>query len=243
MPQTPVIHPPPTGLIARYVGSSGGATTRYYWVQAIYPDGYSPLASVTVTTPASLDSNNRVGVTWNPAPGAIGYNVYYTTSSTIPSSGSIVVALGESSNAINDVGASNSPASGVVLSRGLKEAFARYDFATDGGAQGTINLALADTLPAGAVVCFGNWYCSVAATSAGSSTLAFGTSAGSSTTSILGATAKATHALNATGICACQTTPFRMSAAGQITGTIGTADMTAGTIEVHVFYYIPTKAA
>ena len=43
-----VSFPAPTGVIARYVGSTGGSTTRYYWVQTIYPSGFSILRSVAM---------------------------------------------------------------------------------------------------------------------------------------------------------------------------------------------------
>lgn len=74
------------GVNATYFGQSGGSTARYYWVQAIYPFGRSPLSSsVTVTTIATLSSSSFVQISWNPAAGATGYDVLYTATSTAPS--------------------------------------------------------------------------------------------------------------------------------------------------------------
>lgn len=239
MPQQPNTHLAPGGVTARYIGVAGGATVRYYWVQAVYVAGVSPLASVQITTPSSLTLENRVGIQWNPSPNAIAYNVYFTTSATPPSSGAIALSMGDSATGFSDIGTSNAPMTAMVLSRGIKEAFLRYEFGVDGGVVSTVSASTADVLPAGAVVFLGNWFIPIAPVGSGAS-VAIGV-LGGTTNSILAATAITSLTLNATGICACQTTPFRVAAAGQLTVTISGAALTAGSVEAHVFYYLPTR--
>jgi hypothetical protein len=122
---------------------------------------------------------------------------------------------------------------------GLRVAHCKYSFATDGGAQGLISPANSDTLPDNAILVGGTINSTTAVDSLGSATVAVGTSAGSSTTSIKAATAKATLSadavLNAVPVFA---TPVKLTAAGTITFTIGTADLTQGVIEVWVYYVV-----
>jgi hypothetical protein len=122
---------------------------------------------------------------------------------------------------------------------GLRVAHAKYDFSVDGGVQGTIAPANSDTIPDNAILVGGTINSPTAVTSLGSATVAIGTSAGSSTTSIKGATGKASYSIdaiqNAVPVFA---TPVKMTAAGSITFTIGTADLTAGVIEAWVFYVL-----
>ena len=54
------------------------------------------------------------------------------------------------------------------------------------------------------------------------------------------ATAKATLSLDAVLKPTCATTPFKMSADGKISVTIATGPLTAGQIEVWVFYNLAT---
>src|SRR5437762_11626900 len=102
--------PAPTGVNALYFGGAGGSTTRYYWIQAIYATGKSALQSSNAlgSTLASIDQNNVVSVTWNSMAGAIGYNVFYTTSSTAPIGGTILIGT-VTYPTFGDKGASNSP--------------------------------------------------------------------------------------------------------------------------------------
>jgi len=241
MPQAPITYPPVSGLIARYAGSPivGSPTTRYYWVQVVYNDGTSPLSSVLINGPASLNNDNKITLNWNPMPSAISYNIYYTTSSTAPSAGAILLALGVSAPSFTDNGISNSPVTSVVKSAGLKEAYMRWDFAVDGGAQTTISPATADSIPAGALIVLGSIFVATACSGA-SSTYAIGVSGGS-TTSILGATAVGSMTLNALFAGACNATPVRVATAGQLTITIGAAVSTGGAVEVHVFYIVPSR--
>lgn len=127
----------------------------------------------------------------------------------------------------------------LTTSTGLRVAYAKYDFATHGGAQSTIAPSNSSTIPDNAIIVGGTLNSTAAVTSSGSATVAVGTSAGSSTTSIKGATGKATWSADATlNVVPVFATPVKMTAAGTITFTIGTADLTAGTIEAWVFYVV-----
>lgn len=121
----------------------------------------------------------------------------------------------------------------------LRAAKAVYSFAVDGGAVSTITPNGTVNLPANAVIVAATVNSTTAVTSAGAATVAVGTSAGSSTTSILGATAKASLSANAliNGV-PVFATPVKLTAAGNITFTVGTAALTAGVIEAVVYYYV-----
>jgi hypothetical protein len=122
---------------------------------------------------------------------------------------------------------------------GLRVAKAIYSFATDGGAQGLITPKRTASLPKNAVIVGGTINSTGAVTSGGSATLSVGTSAGSSATAILGATAKATLSANAlVNAIPVFATPVKLSAAGNITVTVGTADLTAGVVEITLFYFV-----
>jgi hypothetical protein len=120
-------------------------------------------------------------------------------------------------------------------------AYARYDFSVDGGTQTNITPATTDLIPSGALVDFATANSTTAVTGAGSS-VSIGTSAGSSTTSILTTTARTALTLDAVIAGTCVATPFKMSAAGSITFTISGANVTAGVIEVQVGYWMPANA-
>ena len=121
----------------------------------------------------------------------------------------------------------------------LRAAKAIYSFAVDGGAVSTITPVGTVALPDNAVIVGATINSTTAVTSSGAATVAVGTSAGSSTTSILAATAKASLSadavLNGVPVLA---TPVKLTAAGNITFTVGTAALTAGVIECVVYYYI-----
>ena len=119
-------------------------------------------------------------------------------------------------------------------------AYAKYSFAVDGGAVSTITPVGTALIPDNAVLVGATINSTTAVTSGGSATVAIGTSAGSSTTSILGATGKASFTLDAllNGV-PVFATPVKMTAAGSVTFTIGTAALTAGVIEVFIYYVIP----
>jgi hypothetical protein len=130
-----------------------------------------------------------------------------------------------------------SPVGAITGGSAFSVAHAKYSFAADGGVTGLITPATDAAIPALAIIIGGHINVTTAVTSAGSATLAVGTSAGSSATSILTATAKASLTLaaliNSTATLAA---PVKMSVAGNITVTVGAADLTAGVVEIFVFY-------
>jgi hypothetical protein len=232
-----VQNPAPTGVLARFQGSysSVNATTYYYWVQALYTGGYSQLSAAGVTgshCPAALTSGNFNAVNWNPSPGAIGYVVYRTTTSTAPVYGALAIFIATSETGFKDDG-SVAPFAFNLAFNGLCTARMIYDFATDGGVHtAAIVPAISDTIPKGAIVIGGIIYC--AATFVGPTAMTIGTTAGSSANSFLTTTAvpAAGNLIIPTAIAA----PFLMSAAGQLDLTITVADATAGRLEVMANY-------
>lgn len=124
----------------------------------------------------------------------------------------------------------------------LRVAHAKYDFAVDGGVVGPITPANSDTIPDNAILVGATHNSPTAVTSLGSATVAVGTSAGSSAAALLAATAKATLSADAVlnGV-PTLAVPVKMTAAGKIQITVAVADLTAGVIEVWV-YYIPASA-
>lgn len=128
----------------------------------------------------------------------------------------------------------------LTTSTGLRVAHAKYDFAVNGGAQGLITPTDSDTLPDNAIIVGGQINSTTAVTSDGSATVAIGTSAGSSATAIKGATGKASYSADALlNVVPTFAAAVKLTAAGTITFTIGTADLTAGVIEVFLFYVVP----
>lgn len=121
-------------------------------------------------------------------------------------------------------------------------AHAQYNFANDGGADALITPVNNATIPVNAVITNVVINSTTAVTSGGSATISIGTSAGSSASSLLAATAYTSFSLNAfqRGVPSPQTanTWVKLTAAGQITLTPAVATLTAGVIEVYVFYYI-----
>lgn len=121
----------------------------------------------------------------------------------------------------------------------LRMARALYSFADDGGAVSTITPKKTVSLPNNAVIVGGTINSTTACTSAGSATVAVGTSAGSSTTSLLAATAVASLSadarINAVPVFA---TPVKLTAEGEVTVTIATAALTAGVVEITLFYFV-----
>jgi hypothetical protein len=113
-----------------------------------------------------------------------------------------------------------------------------YSFANDGGATGVIVPKYSALVPAGAVM-VGSWYL-VATALAGTGNISVGTSAGSSATSILGATA--VSGLETTGAVAqaaiTASSPILMSAQGQVEVTLS-GTLTAGVFETFVMFVIP----
>lgn len=224
--------PSPKGVQARFYGSPGGSTTYYYYVQAIYIGGTSLIqaANSVGSAPAALDAGNFILIGWNPMPGAIGYNIFKSTSATVPTISATLQAF-VSQSSYTDRGDAALNTSAFVCQDGLRVYRARYDFAIDGDplAPGLITLANSDTLPKGLVITNGTLSAKTAFAGA-SATIAVGTSAGSAANSIKTATAITsfgTDVINSwTG------TKFRMSADGTITLTSATAALTAGTLDI-----------
>ena len=114
-----------------------------------------------------------------------------------------------------------------------------YSFAVDGGVTGLITPKRTQSLPKNTVIVGGTVNSTGAVTSSGSATLAVGTSAGSSATALLAATAKATLSANAlVNAVPVFATPVKLSAAGLVTVTVGTAALTAGVVEITLFYFV-----
>jgi hypothetical protein len=240
--------PAPTGVTARFQGSSGGSTTWYYWVQALYPSGYSQLSASANTGAkalAALTNNNINAVSWNPAPGAIAYIVYRSTSSTLPASGATAIFLATSETGFKDDG-SLPTFTQVPRYDGLYVWKALYSFAVDGGAVSAITPSISDTIPDNAIILGAVVNSPTAVTSGGSATISVGTAAGSSATSILAATAKTAFSADAVQVFLAGTgfsnaAPFKMTAAGQINLTVAVAALTAGIVEISVFGIVATN--
>lgn len=124
----------------------------------------------------------------------------------------------------------------------VRVAYARYSFATDGGAVGSITPAVNSTIPAKAIVFGVIANSTTALTSGGAATIAIGTTAGSSTTSLRSANAVATYsadALLAGNPVFTAGSAVKLSAAGQINITVATAALTAGVLDIFAFYVVP----
>src|SRR3990167_7274278 len=120
----------------------------------------------------------------------------------------------------------------------LRTARAKYSFAVDGGAVGAITPASTALIPDNAIIVAATVNSTTAVVGT-TSTLAVGTTAGSSATSILAATAEATLSIDAVlnGV-PVFATPVKMTAAGSINVTVGTNDLTAGIVEVTCLYFV-----
>lgn len=125
----------------------------------------------------------------------------------------------------------------------MRVAHAIYSFAVDGGVIGAITPVLTAVIPANAIMVAGTVNSTTAVTSAGAATVSVGTTAGSSAASILAATGKASFTLDALLNSALVfATPIKMTAAGSINITVGTAALTAGILEIFVAYYVAANA-
>lgn len=121
----------------------------------------------------------------------------------------------------------------------VRFAKATYDFAVDGGAISTITFVSNATIPINAIIIGGIIDVLTPATTGTSGTMAIGTSAGSSTSSIKGALAAASYTgLVATVPVFSAATAVKMTAAGSITGTIATGTFTAGKFNIILAYLV-----
>lgn len=128
------------------------------------------------------------------------------------------------------------------LGGSIKMARMKYSFAVDGGAQGLITpgAAFNSVIPDNAII-LGGMLNPTTAPVGVSATLAFGTSAGSAANSLKAATAITSFTLDALVALVplwTAATAFKMTAAGSLTMTIATTDLSAGVIELTVFYYV-----
>lgn len=117
---------------------------------------------------------------------------------------------------------------------------ALYDFAVDGGAVGVITPSQGLTLPNKAIIIGGLLDIVTTLTSGGAATIAIGTSAGSSATSLKAATAVATYAAGLLAIVPVYTaaSAVKMTAAGNVILTVATAALTAGKMGLQLTYVI-----
>jgi hypothetical protein len=114
---------------------------------------------------------------------------------------------------------------------------AKYDFAVDGGAVGLITPKVNVTIPDNAII-IGGILNPTTALVGTSSTIAVGTSAGSSAASLKAATAEATYSIDAilaTIPIFTAASAVKMTAAGQITITVAVAALTAGVMEISLY--------
>lgn len=126
----------------------------------------------------------------------------------------------------------------------IKVARYRYNFAQDGGAISTITLTAArreNSIPTGAIIIGGTIDIITQLTSGGSATIALGTTAGSSASSLKAATAVASWTVGQLAMVPLfsAATYIKMTADGSVTMTIATATLLTGVMEVHVMYLIP----
>lgn len=113
-----------------------------------------------------------------------------------------------------------------------------YSFATDGGAVSTIVPTNSPTIPNGAIILGGTIDITTQLTSGGAATIALGTSAGSSSSSLKAATAVASWTVGQLALTPVFTaaTYVKLTAAGRPNVTIATAALTAGVFNVNLSY-------
>jgi len=116
--------------------------------------------------------------------------------------------------------------------------YAKYSFGTDGGAISTITPSISSNIPDNSIIVGGVINVTTAVTSSGSATVAVGTSGGSSTTSLMAATAKSTLTIDKLmPVVPTYAVPIKLTASGNITVTIAAATLTAGVIEIWIVYF------
>lgn len=104
-------------VTAQYYGDSGGSTVYYYWVQANFSWGKSPLAGPASATVLSLSHNNVVSINWSPMPGATSYDVLRNTTGTTPT-GTQTVAIATNLATADGLVDNGLPAFSYVVSAG-----------------------------------------------------------------------------------------------------------------------------
>lgn len=116
---------------------------------------------------------------------------------------------------------------------------AKYDFSIDGGAQGLITPKTNVLIPDNAIVIGGCLNPTTALTGA-TATIAVGTSAGSSATSIKAATAVASYSLDAIlpVVPLVAASWLKLTADGYVTITVATADLTGGVMDITLWGFV-----
>lgn len=122
----------------------------------------------------------------------------------------------------------------------LGNAKVTYDFAVDGGAVSTLIPSNSPTLPIGSIILGGTIDITTTLTSGGAATIALGTSAGSSTTSLKAATAVASWTAGQLALVPVFTaaTYVKLTAAGRPNVTIGAFALTAGKFDINLVYIV-----
>ncbi len=153
-------------------------------------------------------------------------------------SGNLVEVLDSTGAYLQKIGSTQ--VSPFGLGGSLRMARAKYDFAVDGGgAPGLITPATNAIIPDNAII-IGGIANPTTALVGSSTTIAIGTSAGSAANALKVATAEATYSTDAV----LALTPVfssawvKMTAAGSITITTAVAALTAGVMEITVFYFV-----
>jgi hypothetical protein len=122
----------------------------------------------------------------------------------------------------------------------LQEVKVTYDFAVDGGAQATITPKASVLIPAGAVI-FGGFIQGITLPVGPTATIAIGLGSGAQVAALKAATAIATYAAGATvALIPVFTAASVVKAAvdSYVTFTIATANLTAGKVQVTLYYYM-----
>lgn len=126
------------------------------------------------------------------------------------------------------------------LGRGILTARGRYDFAVDGGAVGSIDISTA-SIPAGSIILGGFAEVDTAVTSGGSGTLAISVEAANdiiTAAAVSGAPWSTTGRKSVIPVFTGAST-VKTTAARKIKAVIATADLTAGVVDVVLFYVRP----
>jgi 3-oxoacyl-ACP reductase-like protein len=153
--------------------------------------------------------------------------------------GTVLFSIDKNGNITS--GGTAGPQAGLEV---LGVAHAVYNFAVDGGAISTIVPALNAVIPINALIVGASVNSPTAVTGTAGALVAIGTSAGSSAASILAATAITAFTLDAVAFSTVPTfaAPVKMTAAGSIAVTPSVHALTAGVIEIFVYYVVAQGA-
>lgn len=202
--------------------SSLGATDLYF--------------AVVTGTPVNGTSGTLAGIA---GPGSKCYDdatgrQYITSSAKSSPTWELIV------NSPNGILESSLAAASLTGLNELRTAKCQYDFSVDGGAVGAILPVSGATLPSKAIILGGVVDVVTTITGGGGATIALGTSAGSSATSLKAATAIASYTGVALALVPVFTaaTIVKLTASGAIQITVGTAALTAGKFNVILAFMV-----